>query len=103
MKIDELARQLSIDANIFFHKFEQQNDVIIAKSHFFDIHFGPTYIEVVDSYNLPGPRLETYMKQVLPFRIDYVVDNYYNILLNTLVEIHEYCVACEYRDEREEE
>jgi len=102
MNIDELVNQISNDTAIDFHSFEQDKDVIIAKSHFFDFRFYPTYLEIVDSYVLPGPILKNYLQEKLPFRIDFVVDNYYDILVNTIDEIHDNCINAEYRDEEEE-
>lgn len=102
MNIEELIKNVSIDTDIYFHEFEQHNDVIVAKSHFFDFYFGPTYVEVIDRYVLPGPIYNEYIKEVLPFRIDYIVDNYYNILVDTMNEIHSNCIGAEYRDEEEE-
>lgn len=102
MLIEDLIKNVSKDTDIYFHEFEQHDDVIVAKSHFFDFYFAPTYVEVVDSYVLPGPKHSEYIKEVLPFRIEYIVDDYYNILVDTMSEIYENCIGAEYKDELEE-
>jgi hypothetical protein len=99
VSIVTLVNDISNDTGIYFNSFEQDNEFVIAKSHFCDFRFGPTYIEIVDSYNMPGPRLRLHLEENLPFRIDYEVDNYYDILVDTINEIHDKCIACEYKDE----
>lgn len=99
-----LLNQISRDTGIEFHDFIDNNEMFItAKSHFFDFNFGPTYVEVVDRYTLPGPKLKKYMNEVLPFRIDYIVDNYYDILVEEMTKIQRDCIVCELRDEEESE
>jgi len=102
MSIDKLINKLTSDTDIHFHKFEQDNDVIVAKSHFFDLRFGPTYVEVVEDYTLPGPILKNLLMENLPFTIDYIVDNYYDILVEFLDELQQKCIGAEYHDEEEE-
>ena len=102
MNRETFFNNLSDDTGVFFYTFDQDNDVIIAKSHFFDLRLGPTYIELVDSYVLPGPILKNYLQEKLPFRIDFIVENYYDILVDTIDEIHDNSIAAEYRDEEEE-
>lgn len=99
MSIDELINKIASDTDINFHEFVQDNDTIIAKSHFFDLRFGPTYIEVTEDYTLPGPILKNLLTESLPFRIDYIVDNYYIILVEFLDELYSKCIGAEYHDE----
>jgi hypothetical protein len=103
MNIEKTLNQIAEDTGIHFHSFEQDNDVIIAKSHFFDFRFGPTNLEIINSHILPGPRLKNYLEGVLPFTIDYIVDNYYDILVEVMTEIYENCVTLEIRDNDDEE
>lgn len=99
MNIEKLINELSDDTGIYFHEFTQDNDNIIAKSHFFKITFGPTYVEIINDHILPGPILEKLMKEKLPFRIDYIVDNYYDILTAYLDELQSMCLGADYHDE----
>jgi hypothetical protein len=99
MSIDQLINKIASDTDIHFHDFVQDNDTIIAKSHFFDIHFGPTYIEVTQDYPLPGNNLKNLFLENLPFRIDYIVDNYYIILVEFLDELYSKCIGAEQNDE----
>lgn len=99
MNIEQLIDQISNDTGIYFYKFEQDKDVIVAKSHFFDFRFGPTYLEIVDSSVLPGPNLKNYLQEVLPFRIDFIVDNYYDIVVDEMNNIHHCCIGAEHQDE----
>jgi len=99
MSIDELVNKIASDTGIYFYTFEQDNDVIVAKSHFFDLRFGPTYVEVVEDYTLPGPILKNLLMENLPFTIDYIVDNYYDILVEFLDELHTKCIGAEINDE----
>lgn len=101
MSIDELVNKIANDTDIYFHEFVQQDDIIVAKSHFFDLRFGPTYIEVVEDYPIPGTILKNLFLENLPFRIDYIVDNYYDILVEFLDELHSKCIGAEYHDEEE--
>lgn len=103
MNIEEFVNKLADDTGIYFYKFEQENDIIVAKSHFFDFRFYPTYLEVTDSSVLPGPNLKNYLQEKLPFRIDYIVDNYYDILVDELDNIHHCCIGAEHQDEWNEE
>ena len=103
MNIERILKEIADDTGIHFHSFEQDSDIIIAKSHFFDFHFGPTSVDVISNYTLPGPRLKDYLETMLPFGIDYIVDNYYDILVEAMNEIHQKCIVCEYRDEEEYE
>lgn len=96
--VESFTNRLANDTNIFFYSLEQENDVFVAKSHFFDFYFYPTYLEVVDSYFLPGPILQKYLQESLPFRIDFVVDNYYDILVEQMSLIQRSCIVCELRD-----
>lgn len=99
--IGDTINNISSDTDIYFHTFTQEDDIIIAKSHFFDLRFGPTYIEVVEDYTLPGPILKNLLLENLPFRIDYIVDNYYSILVEFLDELQSKCIGAEYRDEED--
>lgn len=99
MNITELVNNITNDTNVHFVSFEQDKDKFIAKSHFFDLHILPTYLEITDSYNLPGPTLKKYLQEKLPFRIDFIVDNYYIILVETIDELYRHCLALEYKDE----
>ena len=102
MNIEQTLENLTKDTDIYFHDTVTDKHTTVAKSHFFDLHFGPTYVEVVNSYTLPGPKLKGYLVEVLPFRIDYIVDNCYTILVETLSEIQQNCIGAEYKDEFEE-
>ncbi len=99
MNIEQFVNKLANDTGIFFHSFTQDDEVIVAKSHFFDFYFHPTYLEIKDSYNTPGIKLKKYLEENLPFSIDFSVDNYYDIVVDTLIEIRDNCIGCEYQDE----
>lgn len=103
MNIEKLIKDISNDADIHFHSFDQVNDTIIAKSHFFDIHFGPNRVDVVFDYPVPGPKLLNYSIERLPFYLDYNEEKFYDILIEVLDDLQTKFIALEYKDEIENE
>ena len=99
MNITNLINKLSKDANIHFYTFEQDDYTIIAKSHFIDIHFDDQYCKIVDSYVLPGTYLKPYLDNHLPITLSYNIDNFYDIMLEYVDNIHNDCVFLERREE----
>ena len=102
MNLEKLIKDVSVDADIYFHDFEQINDVIVAKSHFFDLHFGPERVDVIFDYPVPGPKLKEYSLERLPFYLDYSEDKFYDMLVDILDDLQTKFIALEYRDEEEE-
>jgi hypothetical protein len=103
MNIEQLIKNVSNDTNVYFHTFEQDNDTIIAKSHFLNFHFGPERVDIVLDYTLPGPRLTQYSTERLPIYFDYNEENFYNKLIESIYDIQDKLIALEYRDEEEHE
>jgi hypothetical protein len=102
MNIEKLIKDISTDTTVFFHTFEQVDDVIIAKSHFLDFHFGPTSVAIALDYILPGPKVIEYSNMHLPILFDYNEENFYDRLIDSVVEIKKNLNAAEYQDENRE-
>ncbi len=102
MNIEKLIKDISTDTTVFFHTFDQVDDVIIAKSHFLDFHFGPTCVAIALDYTLPGPKVTEYSKKHLPILFDYNEENFYDRLVDSVVEIETKLIGAEYQDENRE-
>jgi hypothetical protein len=95
MTTDKIINKLASDADIFFYTFQQDDDTIIAKSHFFDFYFGTDSVKIVDSYVLPGYLLLPYLKSNLPIQFDYTLDNFYDVMLEYVIELQDTCIRYE--------
>lgn len=85
---------------IYLHDFiDVDENTLLVKSHFFDFTFGPNSVKVVDSYNLPGPTLQEHINETLPYTLEYTHNNFLNVFLETLDDIHTRCISCELIDE----
>lgn len=97
-----LLEQIQTYTDVNFTSFEQHGNVLIAHTHFFDIHLGTEDIKICNTYTFPGPRLKKYLEESLPTTIKYDFFEFYSVLLDTVDEIYDKCIVCEIRDNDEE-
>lgn len=102
MNLEKLIKDVSTDADIFFYSFDQVNDTIIAKSHFFNIHFTPERVEVIFDYPVPGTKMKNFSLERLPFFLDYSEEKFYDTLIEVLDDLETKFVALEYKEEEED-
>lgn len=95
----ELIKNITNDTSVHFHSFEQHNDILVAKSHFFNLHFGPERVDIVFDYTTPGPKLQSYSVERLPIYLDYNQELFYDILVETIDDLYRKFLGLEFKDE----
>ena len=96
----KLIEQLSDELGIYFHGFRDIDDnTLVADSHFFKFIFGPNHVTVEDSYVLPGPDMQQYILENLPYQLEYTKLNFNEIFMEDIQQIHDNLIALEIREE----
>ena len=95
----KLLQKITDDTNIHFHSFEQPDELtFLAHSHFFTFTFTADKVVVSNRYILPGEKLKNYLEENLPQTFFYNQNFFYENLLDTIDEIHDNCIALEYKE-----
>lgn len=96
----KIIEKLSDEIGINFHSFENLDENnLVAKSHFFDIIFGPNHATVVDSYVLPGPDMREYILENLPYQLEYTRQNFTECFVNDVEMLYNNLYVLEIREE----
>lgn len=93
-----LLEQIEKNTDVYITSFSQQDNILVAKSHFFDLHFDDYSMKIVDSYTLPDEMLKKYLDETLPLEIKYDFFDFYVVMLDTINEIENKCEILELRD-----
>lgn len=99
MNIIFIADQITKATDLYFHRFEQEGDVIIARSHFLDFKFYDDKVDVELSYVYPNQEMIEYAKENLPLSYTYNNLDDLNKFLETLSDIHHFLYCIEYNEE----
>ena len=98
----KIVEKLSDELGLYFHDIDVTTETVIADSHFLKFIFGPNHVLVTDSYVLPGIEMKKFIMEYLPYKLEYTVDKFTDILLEEIDVLHSRLVAMEILEEETE-